>query len=57
MNQVKICYHFLTAILLLYLIVVYKKINIFIKILLFLIAIVHLYDTLWFLNYNGNAPI
>ena len=58
MNQnkiIKTSYHFLATIFLLYLAFTLK--NIYIRLVLIFLAIFHLYDTWWFLNNEGNAPI
>ena len=59
MNQnqiIKSFYHFVASVLILY-VVFYVKINIVLKVLLFFIAIFHLYDVWWFYNNDGNVPI
>jgi len=53
---IKFSYHFFVFLLLGY-IALFLKINIYIKVLLFTIAFIHLYDSWWFLKYTGNAPI
>ena len=57
-NQIfKSSYHLFAAILLLYIVFYFTKLNIFLKVLLFLVAFFHLYDVWWFYNNDGNAPI
>lgn len=59
MNQnqiIKSSYHGLTFLFLLYLAIT-LKVNTLIKLLLIFIAIFHAYDTYWFFNNTGNAPI
>ena len=57
-NQIiKTSYHFFCFVFLLSIALLLKNINIIIKILLIFISIFHLYDTWWFLNNDGNAPI
>ena len=53
---IKTSYHLFATIFLTYLAITLKS-NIFIKIVLIFLAIFHLYDTWWFLNNDGNAPI
>ena len=55
-NQIiKFSFHFLTFLLLIYLIITLT--NVYIRSLLFIIALAHLYDSWWFLNSDNNAPI
>ena len=58
MNQNKIIktfYHLFATIFLLYLAFTLK--NLLIRLILLFLAVFHLYDTWWFLNNDGNAPI
>ena len=54
---IKTSYHLFSTIFLLYLAIILNKSNILIRLLLLFLAIFHLYDTWWFLNNDGNAPI
>ena len=56
LSYIKFSYHFFVFLLLCY-VVFFIKINIYIKIVLFIIALLHLYDCWWFFNYTGYAPI
>jgi hypothetical protein len=56
-NQIiKGSYHLFASIFLFYLLFL-KNINITIKIILLVLIIFHLYDSFWFYNNDGNAPI
>jgi len=58
MNQnkiIKTSYHLFATIFLLYLAFTLK--NTLIRLILVFLAIFHCYDTWWFLNNEGNAPI
>jgi len=60
MNQnqiIKSSYHLFATLFLLYLVFFIKNMPLFCKIILLLLAIFHLYDTWWFFNNTGNAPI
>ena len=60
MNQnqiIKSSYHLFATLFLLYLIFFIKNIPLLCKIILLLLSIFHLYDTWWFFNNSGNAPI
>jgi hypothetical protein len=57
-NQIiKIIYHLIVAILLLFITFSIKNLHIVIKGMLVFAAIFHLYDVWWFSNYDKNAPI
>ena len=57
-NQItKSIYHLFATIFLLYLAFFIIKHNLYIKIILCLLAFFHAYDTWWFLTNDGNAPI
>ena len=58
MNQnkiIKTSYHLFATIFLLYLACTLK--NLLIRLILLFLAVFHCYDTWWFLNNEGNAPI
>lgn len=60
MNQnqiIKSSYHLFATLFLLYLAFFIKSIPLFCKIILLLLVVFHLYDTWWFFNNTGNAPI
>jgi hypothetical protein len=60
MNQnqiIKTSYHLFATLFLLYLVIYIKSLNNICKVILVFLAIFHLYDTWWFLNNEGNAPI
>jgi hypothetical protein len=57
-NQIiKSSYHLFASLFLFYLAFFIKNLSIIIKIILVFIALFHLYDTWWFFNNDGNAPI
>jgi hypothetical protein len=57
-NQIiKSSYHLFVSLFLIYLIFFIKNLSLTIKIIITFISLFHLYDTWWFLNNDGNAPI
>lgn len=52
---IKTSYHLFATIFLLYLI--FNLDNLIFQIIILFLAIFHLYDTYWFMNNEGNAPI
>jgi hypothetical protein len=60
MNQnqiIKSSYHLFATLFLLYLALFIKSLNLICRLLLIFLVIFHLYDTWWFFNNDGNAPI
>lgn len=52
----KTLYHLFAASILFY--ILYKiNFNLFIKCALFIMMLLHFYDTYWFFTHEGNAPI
>ena len=57
-NQIiKFSYHLFTSLFLLYLAFFVLNLNIIFKIILILLSLIHLYDSWWFYNNDGFAPI
>lgn len=57
-NQIfKASYHLIAALVLLFIVFRIQSIPMYIKGALCIILLSHLYDTWWFFNYDGNAPI
>ena len=54
---IKTSYHLFASLFLLYLAFYLRKVNSTFSILLLFLVIFHGYDTWWFLNNDGNAPI
>ena len=57
-NQIfKSSYHLLAALLLIYIVFNFIKLHVFLKVMLLIVIVSHLYDVWWFYNNDGNAPI